>query len=74
MTVTSIGEAVRDLRLQKNLTQADILKRTGLKTCYVSRVERSRTIPSVETLNRLVGAMDLTLSQFFAVIEKGGCE
>jgi transcriptional regulator with XRE-family HTH domain len=70
MSVNNVGEAIRDLRLQRNLSQGDLGKRTGLFRDHVSRIENSHTIPSLETLDKIVGAMDLKLSQFFAVIEK----
>jgi len=58
-----IGERLRDVRKGKNLSQGDIEKRTGLLRCYISRVENGHTVPSVETLERLAGAMEVpTLS------------
>jgi transcriptional regulator with XRE-family HTH domain len=41
---------LRFLREQKDLSQGDIQKRTGLLRCYISRVENNHTTPSVETL------------------------
>jgi hypothetical protein len=35
--VMVIGERLRALREQKNLSQGDIEKRTGLLRCYISR-------------------------------------
>jgi len=34
-----IGERLKVLREQRNLSQGDVEKRTGLLRCYVSRVE-----------------------------------
>jgi transcriptional regulator with XRE-family HTH domain len=45
-----IGDRLRALREEKNLSQGDIEKRTGLIRCYVSRVENNHTIPAIETL------------------------
>ena len=52
------------------MSQGDIEKRTGLLRCYLSRVENGHTIPSLDTLAKIAGAMELPLSQFFA--EGGG--
>jgi transcriptional regulator with XRE-family HTH domain len=52
--------------LQKGLSQGDIEKRTGLLRCYLSRVENGHTVPSLDTLSKIAGALDLPLSQFFA--------
>ena len=47
------------------MSQGDIEKRTGLLRCYLSRVENGHTVPSLETLQKIAGALDLPLSQFF---------
>jgi transcriptional regulator with XRE-family HTH domain len=61
-----IGITIRGYRLQKGLSQGDIEKRTGLLRCYLSRVENGHTVPSLDTLSKIAGALDLPLSQFFA--------
>ena len=70
----NIGETIRNFRLQKGMSQGDIEKRTGLLRCYLSRVENGHTIPSLDTLAKIAGAMDLALGQFFAETanENGG--
>lgn len=60
-----IGERLRALREQKNLSQGHIEKRTGLLRCYVSRVENGHTVPSVSTLEKWARALDVPLYQIF---------
>src|SRR5205809_1321789 len=62
----NIGETIRSYRLQKGMSQGDIEKRTGLLRCYLSRVENGHTIPSLDTLAKIAGAMEIPLSQFFS--------
>jgi len=62
----NIGETIRNFRLQKGMSQGDIEKRTGLLRCYLSRVENSHTIPSLDTLAKIAGAMDMPLAHFSA--------
>ena len=62
----NIGSTIRGYRLQKGMSQGDIEKRTGLLRCYLSRVENGHTVPSLETLQKIAGALELPLSQFFA--------
>ncbi len=62
----NIGETIRNFRLQKGMSQGDIEKRTGLLRCYLSRVENGHTIPSLDTLAKIAGAMEVPLAQFFA--------
>src|ERR1700723_3374720 len=60
-----IGEKVRVLREQKNMSQGDIEKRTGLLRCYISRVENCHTVPSIATLEELARALELPLYRLF---------
>ena len=59
-----IADRVRFLREQKKFSQGEIENRTGLLRCYISRVENGHTIPSVETVEKLARALDLSLYQF----------
>jgi transcriptional regulator with XRE-family HTH domain len=61
----NIGVTIRSFRLQKGMSQGDIEKRTGLLRCYLSRVENGHTVPSIDTLQKIAGALDLPLSQMF---------
>jgi transcriptional regulator with XRE-family HTH domain len=56
-----IGQRLRNLREEKNFSQGDIEKSTGLLRCYVSRVENGHTVPSVETLEKWARALDMPL-------------
>jgi transcriptional regulator with XRE-family HTH domain len=60
-----IGTRLRQLREQKQMSQGDIEERTGLLRCYVSRVENGHTVPSLETLERFAGVLDVPLYQLF---------
>ena len=60
-----IGMRLRQLREQKGLSQGDIEESTGLMRCYISRVENGHTVPSLETLERFAGALDVPLYRLF---------
>jgi transcriptional regulator with XRE-family HTH domain len=60
-----IAERLRALREQKNLSQGDIEKRTGLLRCYISRVKNGHTVPAIETLEKMARAMEIPLYQLF---------
>ncbi len=60
-----IGSRLRQLREQKQMTQGDIEKRTGLLSCYISRVENGHTVPSLGTLERFAVVLDVPLYQLF---------
>jgi transcriptional regulator with XRE-family HTH domain len=65
-----IADRLRALREEKNLSQGDIEKRTGLLRCYISRVENGHTIPAIETLEKLARAMEVPMYQLFYDGEK----
>ena len=60
-----IGDRLRELREQKNFSQGEIEKRTGLLRCYVSRVENNHTVPAVETLEKFARALEVPMYRFF---------
>ena len=60
-----IGTRLKKLREEKDLSQGDIEKRTGLLRCYISRVENGHTVPSIQTLERLSAALEIPLYQLF---------
>ena len=54
-----IADRLRALREEKQLSQGDIEKRTGLLRCYISRVENGHTVPAIETLEKMARAMEI---------------
>jgi transcriptional regulator with XRE-family HTH domain len=60
-----LRDRLRTLREQKQLSQGDIEKRTGLLRCYISRVENGHTVPSVGTLEKMARAMEVPTYQLF---------
>ena len=60
-----IGERLKAIREQKDMSQGDIEKRTGLLRCYISRVENGHTVPSIETLEKMARALEVPMYQLF---------
>jgi transcriptional regulator with XRE-family HTH domain len=60
-----IGDRLRELREQKNFSQGDIEKRTGLLRCYISRVENGHTVPAVATLEKMARALEIPMYRLF---------
>jgi len=60
-----IGNRLKELRESKNLSQGDIEKRTGLLRCYISRIENGHSVPSVETLEKIAGALEVPMYRLF---------
>ncbi|HEX4643462.1 MAG TPA: helix-turn-helix transcriptional regulator [Candidatus Acidoferrales bacterium] len=65
-----VGERLRTLREERNFSQGEIEKRTGLLRCYISRVENGHTVPAVETLEKFARALEVPMYQLLYDGEK----
>ena len=60
-----IGEKLRNLRVQKNLTQEELGERTDLSKGYISQLERDLSSPSMETFFTILEVLGVTPEEFF---------
>lgn len=60
-----IGEKLRNLRIQKNLTQEELGERTDLTKGYISQLERDLSSPSMETFFDILEVLGVTPAEFF---------
>ncbi len=60
-----IGEKLRQLRLQRGLTQEDMADRCELSKGFISQVERNLASPSIATLTDMLECLGSSLSAFF---------
>lgn len=61
-----IGNKIKNLRVQKNLTQEELGERTDLTKGYISQLERNLGSPSMETFFALLEVLGCTPAQFFS--------
>lgn len=61
-----IGQKIKNLRLQKGLTQEELGERTDLSKGYISQLERDLSSPSIETLFDLLEVLGISPHEFFA--------
>ena len=61
----NIGEKIRQLRIQMNLTQEELANRTELSKGFISQVERDLTSPSIATLKDILECLGTDLQGFF---------
>lgn len=59
-----LGERLRKLRNERNLTIAELADKSGLSSGLISQIERGRSNPSVRTLQRLSSALGVNLWAF----------
>ena len=60
-----IGENIKRIRKVKNLTQKEVFIAAGMDSAQYSRIENSRTDPSVNTLEKIAKALGVSLSEIF---------
>lgn len=65
----AFGEAVRDLRLEREYSQAQLGLRLGRGKGYASTIERGVREPKLGTLCRLAEALGVTLTELVSRIE-----
>ena len=61
-----IGEKLRRLRLQRNLTQEEMADRCELSKGFISQVERDLASPSIATLTDMLECLGSSLPAFFS--------
>ena len=61
----SLGDKLRQLRSERNISQRDLAKMAGLSPNSISLIERDETSPSVATLQSLAGALNIRMGYFF---------
>lgn len=59
-----LGAALRAVRLQRGLNQADLAELAGVSPSAISQAERGRRGLSLETLLELTGKLNVTLDEF----------
>ena len=60
-----IGNKIKRLRLQLNLSQAELADRCELTKGYISQLENDLTSPSISTLCDILSALGTDLAEFF---------
>ena len=60
-----IGKKIKDLRIQKNLTQEELADRCELSKGFISQLERDLTSPSIATLIDILQCLGTDLKHFF---------
>ena len=65
-----LAKAVVGARIEKNLTQQELSKLTGVAQSDISRLESCEGNPSLKTLIRIAEGMDMRLQVSFVPIER----
>ncbi len=61
-----IGEAIKQLRLERGATQEDVALEAGTNAGNLSRIERCQQQPALELVEKIAAALDMTVADLYA--------
>ncbi len=61
-TIQQMAQRLKQVRLQQNLTQAEVAKRADTDTNYYAKIERGEATPSLKTFEKIVKALKVKSS------------
>ena len=67
-----LGERLRFIRKKKGLTLKDLSQRADLSVPYLSDMEREAVNPSIESLQKVAKAFNMTVRDLFSGVEELG--
>lgn len=59
------GENLKNIRLQKKMSQGDIARALNVHRSYISGIERGVRNPSLKNIDRFARALDVDISELF---------
>jgi len=68
-TAPPLAQHIRDLRLSRSLTLAELAEASTISRASLSRIENGEVSPTAETLAKLSSALRLPISQLIAPLE-----
>ncbi|MCF8475033.1 MAG: cupin domain-containing protein [Emcibacter sp.] len=61
----NIGKRLKVIRTERNLSQRELAKRTGVANASISQIESNHINPTVGALKRILDGIPISLSEFF---------
>lgn len=62
----NIGQRLRAVRVAKRMSQRELARKSGVTNGMISQIEGNSTSPSVSSLKRILDAIPMSMSEFFA--------
>lgn len=64
-TTKKIAKRLHNVRIERNLTQAQVADKADLNTNYYAKIERGEIRPSIATYEKLAKVLKITSSELF---------
>jgi transcriptional regulator with XRE-family HTH domain len=68
LTLKNIGRALAVLRQERSLSQHELASRCGIGRSQISKYEAGKETMKLDTLGKLLGALNVEPEQFFQVV------
>ena len=65
----ALGQAIRRLRTERNLSQEELGHRAEIHPTWISHIESGRTNPAWGTVRRIAGVFEVPLSEIVLLAE-----
>jgi transcriptional regulator with XRE-family HTH domain len=62
MIEIKIAKKIRQLRLEKRMTQDNLASKTGFSKAFISKIENHKTSPSIASLSEIAAALGVSIS------------
>jgi transcriptional regulator with XRE-family HTH domain len=63
---SEIGNRIRELRLENNMTLKDLSEQTGLSSSFISQLERGMTTIAIDSLDNIAKVFKVAITHFFS--------
>ena len=67
----ALGKTIRSLRKEKGLSQEVLSGLAGIARTHLTMIENGTMKASIDTICKIAQALDLRLSELFALVESG---
>ena len=68
--IKEVGDRIRELRKERNMTQLDFAIKTNLDVRQVQRLERGHTSATLKTIYKITEGLEIDFPTFFSFSSK----
>jgi transcriptional regulator with XRE-family HTH domain len=66
----NFGEKLKQIRIEKNMTQPQLAEAIGIEQSYLSKLENDKSVPSAEMFQSIIKALEMDAKDFLKDIDK----
>lgn len=70
--IIDIGIMIAEFRNKKKISQETLAEKSGIHRTYLSEVEGGKRNPTILVLNKIIVALEVSMSEFFERVEEKG--